>query len=389
MADGVRLANEVRVPMKTKPRRVFHLLKHCGHGNGNVHVAVDLACMQARAGYEVTFFSAGGTFVPLLQQNGVQHRYVVQDQRRPQSLLSATWKVLMAARKIRPQVIHAHMMGSALVGYVASKLTRVPLVTTVHNSFDRHSKLMALGDRVVAVSRAEQRSLEGQGYRTSKLTAIMNAPDESPREAFMQGAALPPLRTPCIVAANGLHRRKGVSDLLKACSMVLPEMPAWHLYIAGEGPDREILEEQAGALGLSDRVTFLGFLPSPRPLLEQADIFVLASYADPCSLAIGEALAAGCAVIATSVGGTPEMLNFGESGRLVTPGKPVELAAELRSLMTNDDERMKLRAKAKAGAGRFKVQRLVLDYEQVYSSAMQNQGPAGWTQPKQVRAKGK
>ena len=64
-------------------RHIVHLIKHCGYANGNVHVAVDLACVQARAGHQVTFISAGGTFVPLLEQYGVQHITLNHDQNNP------------------------------------------------------------------------------------------------------------------------------------------------------------------------------------------------------------------------------------------------------------------------------------------------------------------
>ena len=63
----------------------------------------------------------------------------------------------------------------------------------------------------------------------------------------------------------------------------------------------------------------MGAVPAPRVLFEQTDIFALCSYADPCSLVIGEARGAGCAIVATAVGGTPEMLEFGRAGRLVPP----------------------------------------------------------------------
>ncbi len=96
---------------------------------------------------------------------------------------------------------------------------------------------------------------------------------------------------------------------------------------------------------------------------------MLASSADPCSLAIGEARAAGCAIVATGVGGTPEMLEFGKAGRLISPGKPNELAAELRVLMTDQNARLQLRRAALKGAKIFDVHRLVGDYHRVYQKA--------------------
>jgi glycosyltransferase involved in cell wall biosynthesis len=151
--------------------------------------------------------------------------------------------------------------------------------------------------------------------------------------------------------------------------MIFKDLPQWRLYIAGEGPDREVLEEQVRSSGIADRVNFLGFVPVPRLLYERSDIFVLADHSDPCSLSIGEARAAGCAIVATSVGGTPEMLEFGRAGRLVSPGNPEQLATELRALMTNPKILAHMRRAARDGSEIFDVQRLVGDYERVYCKA--------------------
>lgn len=366
-ADG--LSGDSR-EYSTSVRRIIHMAKHCSYANGNVHVAVDLACVQADSGCEVAFVSGGGTFEPLLRQHGVQHIKLEQDQGKPFSMLLSAWRLFRLVRAFRPDVLHAHMMGSAAIGWIVSRISGVPLITTVHNSFDPHSKIMRLGKRVVAVSIAEKAELVRRGYPENKVDVVMNAPAESPRESFMQNATEPVLQSPCIVAVCGLHRRKGVFVLLDACSRLFREIPDWHLYIAGEGPDREALEEQSRKEGIADRVTFLGFLPSPRSLLEQADLFVLSSFADPCSLVIGEARAAGCAIVATAVGGTPEMLEHGNKGRLVPPGNASRLATELHTLMCDPEARADLRRASLHGAEVFNVHRLIGDYDLVYRRAL-------------------
>ncbi len=365
--DLAALPAEVRPPRAAM--RVVHLIKHCGYANGSVHVAIDLACIQAKAGYHVTVISSGGTFVPLLEQYGVKHIPMVHDQGKPFAMLRTALKLIGFSRKTKPDVLHAHMMSSAVVGWLASVFTGVPLVTTVHNSFDKHSFIMRLGTRVVAVSEAERVQLLAKGYKSNQLRAVLNAPDCSPRDAFMDDGRSLSIASPCIVAANALHRRKGVFDLLEAVSHLFQDFPQWTLYIAGEGPDRNELEEQVKQLGLQRRVVFLGFLPAPRELMKKADIFVLASYADPCSLAVGEARSAGCAIVATDVGGTPEMLEYGKAGRLVKPGRPDQLMKELRILMSDEDAREALRKAAKEGSEIFNVHRLLHDYEAVYLDA--------------------
>ncbi len=351
--------------------RVIHVVRHCYHGNGNVHVAVDLACVQAQAGYEVAFISGGGTFEKMLLESGVQHITLSHEQRKPFQAMKAAWHLIRVARKMKADVIHAHMMSSAVIGYIATMFSKASLITTMHNSFEPRSAIMRLGKRVVAVSQAEREQLIRRGYKASKVDVVMNAANHSPREKFMDDGAEIPLQSPCITAACGLYRRKGVFDLIAACQMLFKDLPQWRLYIAGEGPDRALLEEQVRSSGMADRVIFLGFVSAARRLFEKSDIFVLASYADPGSLTIGEARAAGCAMVATAVGGTPEMLEYGKAGRLVSPGNPEQLATELRPLMTNPKILAEMRKAARDGAEIFNVHRLVGDYEQIYRKAQQ------------------
>ncbi|MGI4746174.1 MAG: glycosyltransferase [Janthinobacterium lividum] len=356
--------------VSSKISRVIHIAKHCSYANGSVHVAVDLACVQAQAGYDVVFVSKGGTFVPMLEQHGVRHVALRQDQRRPWSFLSAGYGLLRLCREIQPTVLHAHMMGGAAIGYVVSLLTGIPLVTTVHNSYDRHSILMRLGDRVVAVSNAERDHLIKRGYKPERVAVVWNAPNKSPRIEFLKNDRDFVLQRPNITAVCALHRRKGVFDLIDACKQLFADVPDWTLYIAGEGPDRDELEAQAAASGIADRVKFIGFVYDPRTLYAQSDIFVLASYADPGSLSVGEARAAGCAIIATAVGGTSEMLGYGRAGRLIAPGNPSHLAAELRNLIDYPEQRSILSQAALNGSEIFDVQRLLNDYAAVYTDAV-------------------
>lgn len=357
-------------------RRIFHLSKHCERGNGNVHVAVDLACKQAMAGHDVYFCSGGGSLVPLLEQHGVKHVVIEQDPRRPLAVLRGMLKLVRLCRgKPRP-ILHAHMMGGALIGGAVSRLMRIPMVTTVHNSFDGHSVLMRLGDRIVAVSEAECAALKVRKFPTDRLRVIWNAPVGSPRTAVPSTMPVPELVRPSITVICGLHRRKGVADVIDAFARISADAPGWMLNIAGEGPDRAALEQRVVELGLGQRVIFLGYCDQPEALYKQTDIFVLASYADPGSLTIGEARAAGCAIVATAVGGTPEMLEFGRAGLLVTPGDVEDIAAALRQLVCNDGLRAQMRLASLEGAEVFNVGRLVGEYDAVYEDAARYRGAA-------------
>lgn len=352
------------------PLHIVHIAKHCGYANGNVHVAVDLACEQAKAGYKVTFASAGGTFLEMLEHHGVRHITLEQYPRKPLGMVASAYALTRFCQREKPSILHAHMSAGAALGYAASSLTGVPLVTTVHNSFDRNSVLMRLGKRVVAVSEAERQNLLKRGWKPDRVTAVVNAPNKSPREEFMKNTRSFTLARPNITMICALHRRKGVFDVINTFAGLAKDFPEWTLNIAGEGPDSAELKAQAVTLGLGERVQFLGFVSDPRTIFSQLDIFVLASYADPGSLSIGEARAAGCAIVASAVGGTPEMLDHGGAGRLFTPGDTEQLGRTLRELMQDPQARADLQKAARDGSERFDVEHLVGRYERVYLNAM-------------------
>ena len=347
--------------------RIMHLLKHSVRGNGHVHVAVDLACRQADEGHTVVFGSAGGTFDDLLTRHGVEVA-TLPPAEGVQGAARSGAALLALARRTRPDVIHAHMMTSAVLGFGVSKLLRIPMLTTMHNSFEKHSVLMRLGKVVVAVSEAERSLLLSRGYRPSKVVTVLNGADGSPREEEGEAEQLPPLARPCVMTLSGLHRRKAVGDVITAFARLVGEFPDWHLNVVGWGADRERLEALVVDLGLEESVHFLGSALRPRPLLEQADIFATASLADPCPLTVAEARAAGCAVVGTAVGGIPELLGQGEAGQLVPPSDPPAMAAALRRLMVDPEVLADWQSRAREGAEYFRVERMAADYERVYES---------------------
>jgi glycosyltransferase involved in cell wall biosynthesis len=350
--------------------RIVHVLNHCKHGHGNAHVAIDLACRQADLGHDVVYASAGGEYEGLLVAHGVKLANFEQSLRHPLQALRALSTLNRLLRRVKPDVVHAHMMSGTVLAYLVTRFGRVALVTTVHNSFDKHSLLMRLGDRVVAVSQAEKDALVARGFNASKTDVVINGPNGAPRENWLPQPASLTLERPNITTVCGIHRRKGVGDLLTAFAKVLHHSPEWTLNVVGDGPDRQKMIQLAQNLGVSDRVRFLGSFPSAVPILQQTDIFVLASYADPCSLAVAEGLYAGCPVVATAVGGTPELLHFGKAGILVPPGNPDQLAAALGRLTTSDEERRRWAERAFAGSRGLVIERVADDYLDIYAAAV-------------------
>jgi glycosyltransferase involved in cell wall biosynthesis len=345
--------------------RVIHLINHCRFGHGNVHAAVDLACAQAAAG-ETAFIASGpGELTPLLAEQGVVHLPLDQESRRPIEVLRMVGRLRKLIRQHRPDVVHAHMMTGAVVGWLATRGSRTRLVTTIHNAFDKHAVLMGLGDRVIAVSRAVLEGMAERGLPRRKLRAVLNGTLGAPRRDFF-GRRPTALLHPNVTTMCGLHDRKGVRDLLAAFDIVAREVPEAHLYIAGDGPDRRAYEAIAAASHASGRIHFLGELQDTKSLLEACDVFVLASHADPCPLVLPEAREAGCAIVATAVDGIPELLENGAAGVLTPPKDPVSLAAALTRLLKDPAALAEARAGAARNLDHWTTERVRRDTHAVY-----------------------
>ena len=348
--------------------RILHLLNHTLLWNGHVNVAVDLACIQSRLGHQVCLASGAGDFGQVLAAEGVE--FVEIDQtRRPLTLLRALILLRQLVRDFKPDVIHSHMVTSTLLAYALQRFVEVPHVTTVHNEFQRGAILMKLGDRVVAVSGSVAESMQKRGVPKEKLRVVLNGTMGSPRVS-----ATPPepetLSHPAITFVGGLHPRKGLDDLIPAFRQTLEKVPNATLYLVGEGPYEQIYRDLATKLGCADRIVFCGTRADPRSYLLATDIFVLPSLADPASLVLSEARECACAIVATDVDGTREMLNEGKSGLLVPPRHPDLLAQAFETILENPGMQVVMRARAREGIDQMRVERVARDYVTVYSEVV-------------------
>jgi glycosyltransferase involved in cell wall biosynthesis len=351
--------------------KILHLANHARNiGNGIVNVMVDLACTQAAAGHEVMVASSGGEFEVLLARYGVRHIFLPQSP-RPSRVPAMLLGFRRLVAQSDPDIIHAHMMTGALIARCAVLQRRYRLVTTVHNEFQRSALLMGVGDRVVGVTRAVAASMAQRGVPAQRLSVVRNGTIGTPRFADTPLPAAPGLQRPSIATLAGMYRRKGIQDLLHAFAHLRGGRPGATLYLIGDGPDRAEMESLAGELGIAQHVHFTGFIADPRPYLAETDVFVLASHAEPAGLVLCEAREAGCAIVATRVGGIPEMLDDGEAGLLVPPASPLALADAIDMLLADESARATLTARAQRHLDTFSVQRICDAYLSIYEQTIE------------------
>lgn len=347
--------------------RVLHLLNHTNRLNGHVHAAIDLACAQAKLGHSVAVASGGGDFDALLASRDIE-AMVVRHQRRPATLFKSVAALYRQVVQWRADVVHAHMMTSAVLAWPVCKLIGIPLVTTVHNEFQKSSILMGLGTRVIAVSAAVSRSMEKRGISRRRLDTILNGTIGSVR--FEGRDRTPqPLESPSIIFVGGQHPRKGLPDLFVAFDMVHREDSRARLYVVGAGPCLGAYMDLVKSLNCASAVTFLGAQEDPFPFMKGADIFALPSHADPAPLVLSEAREAGCAIVATDVDGIPELLEHGQAGILVPPRDPARLAEALRSLIADPSKLQTWKERSQTNIEHLRVERVAHETLEVYGKA--------------------
>jgi glycosyltransferase involved in cell wall biosynthesis len=343
--------------------RILHLTNHAREiGNGIVNVAVDLAHGQAAAGNEVHFGSAGGEYEKLLAEGGVVHHHLPVPGASPEGMLSVL-AFQRLVRKIRPDIVHVHMVKWAIVSRLCSFLNRYATVATVHNVYQRSSRVMGGCDAVVALGGASREIIRGWGVPARRIHVVVNAPLGSPRLPSPDLTVPARMESPSIVSVGGLFHRKGFAFLIEAFSSVLLERPSASLHIVGEGPDRAFFEEQASRIS-KDRIVFHGFQADPLPFLKGADLVVLASLRESFPLVLLEAREFGSRIVATDVDGNREALDGGAAGALVEPANARSLS---RAILTALDA--PVRSAVREGLDRYRVPALVRRTDEIYRIA--------------------
>ena len=359
-------------PVGRDQLRIVHLLNELAQlGNGIVNVAIDLAVEQARAGHHVTVAAPKGAYEELLRAHGVRHFELEPNGGiRP---LVAMVKLRGFLRRNRTQIVHAHMMTGAIIGRLACLGTGARLITTVHNSWQRHAVLMRLGHRVIAVSDAVRLDMISRGVPAHRIETVLNGTIGTLRAPAGIAPAPVVLSHPNVVTVAGMYVRKGIADLIEATVMVRERVPTVTTYLLGDGPDRAQFEKLARDRGVGASVVFLGFRADAELVMKQADVFVLASHADPNPLVIPEARAAGLPIVATRVDGIPESLDGGDAGLLVPPHAPDALANAIAGLLLAPAQRDRLRVATSRNLERLTVRRMADEtlgvYERVGGSA--------------------
>jgi glycosyltransferase involved in cell wall biosynthesis len=288
---------------------------------------------------------AGARFIPL--------RHVQRELHPVRDVLGLV-ELVRLLRRERPQIMHANSSKAGILGRIAAAIAGVPVrIFTVHGwAYHAHTgtaaKIYLWAERLVAplttltICVADRDRTSGIAARTCRADRTVVQHNAVPLPPTAERAR----RTPPVVLSIGrLKAPKDFSTLLQALAQLEPG--SFRARIVGDGPERERLEEETQNLGLTGSLEFLGERDDVAALIDDADVFVLASHAEGLPMSMLEAMAASLPVVASAVGGVPELVDD-ESGVLVPPANPGALAAAIRDVLADPERRLRLGRGARA-----------------------------------------
>ncbi|MFQ5877310.1 MAG: glycosyltransferase [Acidobacteriota bacterium] len=291
--------------------------------------------------------------------------------------LRAACRLLSLLRRERVQILHAHLFPANLAARLLGRAAGVPVVVCAHHDTDidmpRRNRLLerataGLSDAVVACSEAVRRyALRTYGLGPGRVRTLRNAVEQPPspiealrREALRREFGAGPSDLLLGTVGRLVEPKKGIPVFLAAARRIARELPAVRFVVVGDGPDREGVEACAAREGVSHRTTFAGFRRDVEDVMASLDLLVQPSNWEGFGLTLVEAMAAGIPVVATRVGGVPEVVVDGRTGLLVPPADPDALARACLDLLSDRERALRLgRAGRERARGEFSIEDLV------------------------------
>lgn len=345
---------DINCPRAHLPIRICHLAMGDGWAGAEVQLSILLASLAKMPDFEISavLFNEG-RLARELRGFGVRTQVISESRHNSFSMVK---QLIDYFRQHEFDILHTHKYKDNILGALSSVYRRIRRrVRTIHGLPEPFVGFQAvkisgyqvadnwvnrwLVDRILAVS-LDLRSHLIKRFGAEKVTCIQNAIDIEQvcvtRDAKELKKELDLDENQFLIGTMGrLMPVKGLEFFLKAADIIRRQKPNVKFIIAGDGPLKGTLEAQAHEYGLDKDVLFLGHRDDGYDILGLMDLFVLPSMSEGIPMVLLEALALARPVIASRVGGIPEVIEDGVSGLLVTPGREDELAQSCVALMDN------------------------------------------------------
>jgi lipopolysaccharide/colanic/teichoic acid biosynthesis glycosyltransferase/glycosyltransferase involved in cell wall biosynthesis len=296
-------------------------------------------------------------------------------------------------RQERPQIVHTHASKPGMLGRVAARLAGVPVVVHTFHGHILHGyygslmswllrrmerMLARLSDRIIAVSEQVKHDLVRYGVaQPEKIRVIPLGLELDPflDSDVHRGALRGELKIASDVPLVGIVGRifpiKNHRLFLEAAAQVAGKLPATRFVVVGDGTLRSEIEALARQLGLEQRVTFTGWRRDLPRVYADLDVLVVSSDNEGTPVSAIEAMASGCPVVATRVGGLPDLVEDGKVGYLVAPRDADAMADSIVGLLSDRERARQMGRSARESVrDRYRAERLCRDIEALYADLL-------------------
>lgn len=357
--------------------KVMHVHRVLGVGGSERHLLTLLPALRER-GIDVSFLGLDDgdpePFYARLDEVAVPYVRL----RAPRDLDPALLvRCARAARRLRPDIVHTHLVHADVYGAAAAVAAGSVLVSTKHNDdpfrlgpFRHVERLLARrASRVICITSSLERfNVERVGLPASKLTVIHYGLDRLPEAWGPPGGPDLPADARVLLAVSRLERQKGLDVAIEALARIRPRHPRAVLLVLGAGSLEQELLALAAERGVADAVFLPWRVGDVAAWLRRAELLVHPARWEGFGLALLEAMLAELPIVATRVSSIPEIVADGETGLLVAPDDPEGLAAALDRLLSDDALRASYgRAGLERAHHAFSVARMVEQTERVYA----------------------
>ena len=334
------------------PMKVLHL-RASTEVAGAEHVLLDI-CNRLKGEsivFEVCLFAYNGKETPFAREVAANHipLHFIRMQ-YPPFYLGEIYRLIKLFRKQSISVLHCHGSRADVIGGIAAGIYGIPAVSTVHG-FTAYSPKMRFYEwldkralkflfrTILAVSNKLRLELLQSGISSEKVLVLRNIP----RLTFSPAHANSPSGNGRIRVGfvGRLSPEKGLAFLVEAFGKLKTDQDI-HLNIIGEGPEKASIIEKVKSLGLEDRVTFHRYVPDAETIYPMIDLLILPSLTEGIPLTLLEGMLFGLPIIASDVGGIPEIIENNRSGLLVKAGSVDDLTEKMNLLIEDPDMRMRL-----------------------------------------------
>jgi L-malate glycosyltransferase len=298
---------------------------------------------------------------------------------------AAALRLAAYLRRHRIRIVHAFDVPANIFAVPVSALSRIPVVLSSQRAFREltpgwYHHMLRLTDFLVDATVVNSQNLRrhliaDDRLPPSHLILCYNSVDVThfdpgpPVENVLPGAS------PIIGCTSMMRPEKGVGTLIEAFAAISRQAPSAGLLLVGGGPLQHDLEALAVRLGIRDRCHFAGPVSDVVPWLRRMDIFVLPSLSEAFSNSLLEAMAVGCACVASEAGGNPEIVQSGSTGYLFPPGDAAALQSRLQNLIADPAHRAGISAAGQAFVrAEFSREKSISVIERLYLSCLRRKG---------------